>query len=697
MKNILLLLFIVASVQTLSQLTVKFAGVTSGTGSTNPRDIAHDSEGNLIIAGFFSGEVDMDITSGTQMHTEVSMTGIWDNNIVIQKLNSEGELVWSKSWPSISGNSMAWSTEVDANDNIYVGGAYEGTVDFDPGSAEINHTSSDYEDGFLMKLDKNGNILWVKTFHGAGYMRIAGIEIDDNQDLICLFDFADSVDIDPSAATNWIVGLGSWDSGLAKFDANGNHIWSFRISSPYFDTDTYMALDPADNILVTVTTEDWIDFDPLATTAYGLDFGGDDVYIAKYNNDGQFMWVKTIGGTGNETVDAITTDPFGNVIVVGSFSGTVDMDPGASTYYLSSLGGADVFVLSLTPSGGFSWAKKFGNSATDYFRCVSVSPDNIIHIGARASGNIDIDPGSGVVNFPADTEGDSFILKLDALGNYVNHLSLAGTGGTSSLWGILFPLNAIYAAGQFNGNINLDPFNGSLNFNSSPSAYDHTFAVAFCEYSTATISVDTCGTYTSPSGLYTYTTSGVYFDTIPSATFCDSIITINLTLKENPVIEAGEDILACEGDLISVNATGADNYEWSPAVLNGEFFNAPGTSQYFVVKGINLDNCFAQDSLLLTIKSNDECNSPFYNNAFSPNNDGLNDFLYINGAENTTNTFKVFNRWGDLIYTIDNYDNEGVRWDGTNNSGEPLPAGTYFVTFTVSGENAEAAYIQIVY
>jgi len=60
-------------------------------------------------------------------------------------------------------------------------------------------------------------------------------------------------------------------------------------------------------------------------------------------------------------------------------------------------------------------------------------------------------------------------------------------------------------------------------------------------------------------------------------------------------------------------------------------------------------------------------------------------------AKYAQNTFKVFNRWGNLVYDKDNYNNE---WNGQNNAGEDLPNGTYFVIFE-SGDKEVNTYVDL--
>jgi len=76
----------------------------------------------------------------------------------------------------------------------------------------------------------------------------------------------------------------------------------------------------------------------------------------------------------------------------------------------------------------------------------------------------------------------------------------------------------------------------------------------------------------------------------------------------------------------------------------------------------------------------------------TPNGDGANDTYVILGIDQyPANDFKVFNRWGNLIYEKTNYNNE---WAGTNTDGEELPDGTYYAVFTASGREF-ATYVDL--
>jgi gliding motility-associated-like protein len=79
-------------------------------------------------------------------------------------------------------------------------------------------------------------------------------------------------------------------------------------------------------------------------------------------------------------------------------------------------------------------------------------------------------------------------------------------------------------------------------------------------------------------------------------------------------------------------------------------------------------------------------------NGFSPNNDGVNDFFVIEGAETfSKNTLTVYNRWGTAVLDTKGYKNDwGGNWDGKS-----VPDGTYFYIFNDGEGNQISGYIQI--
>ncbi len=162
--------------------------------------------------------------------------------------------------------------------------------------------------------------------------------------------------------------------------------------------------------------------------------------------------------------------------------------------------------------------------------------------------------------------------------------------------------------------------------------------------------------------------------------FSDGPVTV--TVHPLPVIDAGSDAFIHCDSLLTLSAVGAMNYHWSPASLCTTPDQAvTGISALittaFVVNGTDVNGCSSSDTVLVTVS----CDTISIPNGFSPNGDNFNDYFVIdNIGRYPEANLKIFNRWGQLVYEKERYDNS---WNGLSNSdlirlGEDLPDGTYF-------------------
>jgi gliding motility-associated-like protein len=122
--------------------------------------------------------------------------------------------------------------------------------------------------------------------------------------------------------------------------------------------------------------------------------------------------------------------------------------------------------------------------------------------------------------------------------------------------------------------------------------------------------------------------------------------------------------------------TFADNFGWGSNTLVWTITNGP---------------CVADDTVRIIKRIPELCDSTCLEmpTAFSPNGDLTNDHFVVHCIEysyNRINKFKVFNRWGNMVYSKDNYQNDwyGQTNTGDENGGSPLPDGTYFVILSIN-------------
>jgi hypothetical protein len=341
----------------------------------------------------------------------------------------------------------------DALGNVYVTGSFDWVDDFDPGAAVYNLTSAGSEDIFISKFDSSGNFVWTKSIGGVNYDRGSSIVIDASGNVYTTGWFTGTVDFDPSDNVYNLTGSGGQDIFVSKLDALGNFIWAKNIGGMYSDYGNDIAIDLLGNVYITGSFKGTADFDP-GVGVYNLTSNsGDQIFISKLNSSGAFVWAKNMRGIGNGF--SIAIDMANNVYTTGRYLYTVDFDPGAGVYNLTSVGaGDDIFVSKLDASGAFVWAKRMGGTEGDHSRSIAVDGSGNVYTTGVFQDTADFDPGAGVYNLAALTLG-TFVSKLDAWGNFVWAKQL---GSDSFGLGVVVDKACnVYTTGRFSGTGDFDP------------------------------------------------------------------------------------------------------------------------------------------------------------------------------------------------------------------------------------------------
>jgi hypothetical protein len=232
-----------------------------------------------------------------------------------------------------------------------------------------------------------------------------------------------------------------------------------------------IALDASGNVYTTGYFDSIMDFDPGPGTYTLESNGGNEIYISKLNSSGGFVWARAFGGlNGGGTGSSIKVDHMGNIILTGWFGGAVDFDPGVNNFTINAFY-IDMFVLKLDNSGNFIWAKNMGGSNITQASSLAIDPLNNLLLTGHFNGTTDFDPGPNTYNLTeANTNGhgDSFIMKLDSLGNFkwadrfgINEINMSNCIATDNK-------GNVYTSGYYRGQLDFDPGVGTYIL-SSPS------------------------------------------------------------------------------------------------------------------------------------------------------------------------------------------------------------------------------------
>lgn len=182
-------------------------------------------------------------------------------------------------------------------------------------------------------------------------------------------------------------------------------------------------------------------------------------FLITVNSFGQYQWAKLIGGVDFDFASAVAVDKNSNSYVTGSYKGTVDFDPGSATFNLTSVGGADVFLLKIDPAGNFVWAKSMGGVNTDEGKAVAVDAAGNIYCTGNVTNGGDFDPGPGTLSLGGPN--DIFIVKFDAAGNLLWGKSAGGDYFDYAYSIAVDTEGNVYTAGHYEGSGDYDPGPGT--------------------------------------------------------------------------------------------------------------------------------------------------------------------------------------------------------------------------------------------
>jgi len=373
--------------------------------------ITIDNTGNIIIIGYFEGSVDFD--PGIN---EYFLNSIDEEAFFILKLNSNGEFIWAKSLDSPNIYTYKYSISIDNNEDLIISGSFEGTVDFDFGSGVFNATSNGETDMFILKINANGEFIWVKTIGGDSNENSTSLVINNNGEILITGKFySEIVDFDPGNNVTNLFNNEFKSIFILKLDLNGNFIWAKSIESTGINTDVFsIASDAVGNSFITGGFQNTIDFDPGSGIFNLTANGGKDIYILKLDADGNYSWAQAIGSTGeDEHARSITTDNMGNILITGKFMETVDFDSSSSVANLTVNGYKDCFILKLTTNGDFIWVRSVGGPGFDAGTSIATDFEGNILVSGSFKSTADLDPGQGIINYTSNGHFDIFIMKLN--------------------------------------------------------------------------------------------------------------------------------------------------------------------------------------------------------------------------------------------------------------------------------------------
>jgi hypothetical protein len=280
------------------------------------RDIAVNEEGDIAVCGGFKHMLELGGTSLMNFGSGF--------DIFVLQLNSDGAVQWAYSFGD-SPHDFGESIEYDHEGNLLISGYFSETVDFDPGPAVTNESSTGAEDAFLLKLSSTGTYIWSRSFGNADLDIAKRLKVDEDNNIILTGDFAGTVDFDPGEDTYELTAESEVVSVfITKFDDSGEFLWARTIGEN--ETNCFgLDVGEDNNIYLSGFFRYDLDLDPGDGVVSYTSEGSYDVFYLALTADGDHNWSTVIGNDKPAYCRALTYHD-NKLYTAGSFMTAVDFD-----------------------------------------------------------------------------------------------------------------------------------------------------------------------------------------------------------------------------------------------------------------------------------------------------------------------------------------------------------------------------------
>ncbi len=437
--------------------------------------IAACSDGSVVASGILTGSADFDPGPDTFMLSTRFVSSLDTHDAFVAKYSKKGDLIFAINTEDSSeySGADAKAIAVDANDNIYITGSFSGSIRFKSHTQPvILRSASDCRDNFLACYDKNGKLKFAENItHVDGnrkYSDAYSLVVDKNRNVYVAGDFMGAkVDFDPGAGSVLKTSQGK-DIFFSKYDSLGNLVLVKTIGGFDDEYASKIAVDNNGDILLCGNfSSSTIDFDPNASEQILTLKGKTDLFFAKYDSLGNYVFAKNVGKIKSDYATGLAISEDNNFVITGSFIGKlVDFDPGNDSMHLLSTVSSteDAFIAKYNAAGNcilaFSLTSKTdGHSSGTDITCDSIG--NIFTIGNFSGNNVDFDPGSDSFFIKRAGVNHDYISKYDSAGNLLfaeaigNYNYYTNTG--SEINCIRIRGAQIIITGDYNHSLDVDP------------------------------------------------------------------------------------------------------------------------------------------------------------------------------------------------------------------------------------------------
>jgi hypothetical protein len=370
---------------------VQWQKTYGGTNTDNPTCVLPTGDGGFVFGGSsFSG------VSGNKTSTNSGDYDCW-----LFKLDANGEKLWDRCYGGTNTESCGSIVQTTPDGGFFVMG-----ISFSKASGTKTSTNYGGSDGWLLKLDADGNKVWDQSYGGTNLDGLSKLVVRGDGGLLM-----GGSSMSGASGNKTSSQIGVFDAWLVRLDAGGNKLWDASLGGTSSDGVGSMQNCRDNGVIFAGTSSS-----PVSGTKSSANYGSGDFWLVKLDSSETQQWDKSFGGSLNDSVACVRQTSDDGFLIGGTSSSPISGNKTGTNY-----GGDDYWVVRTDSSGAKLWEASFGGATNDTLRSLELTDDGGCILGGNSLSGI-----SGNKTSPNYGGTDIWIVKLDATGAKQWEMSLGG-------------------------------------------------------------------------------------------------------------------------------------------------------------------------------------------------------------------------------------------------------------------------------
>lgn len=313
----------------------------------------------------------------------------------------------------------------------------------------------------LLPISSYGQAEWAFSIGSVHSDWHGEIVVDENNYVYALGRFYNDIDLDPGVGELIYTSAGSFDFFVQKLDANGDLVWAFALGNADNNEAFEICVNDLGEVFIYGSFDGIMDLDPGIAIVNLGSAGYTSHFLMKLNSDGNLIWAKNLGqdiGAAYRYYFGMQLNAESDIYLTGQYGQTIDFDFGSTTDFVTAMGSTDCFLQKITTDGEYVWTRSFGGPNTDGPRDLVLDGDGAAYITGFYNGSADFDPSVLDHTLISAGDYDTYVLKLDSLGEFIWVKSFGGI--YADLYSYSLDVDSeksVYVTGHFAHPMDFDP------------------------------------------------------------------------------------------------------------------------------------------------------------------------------------------------------------------------------------------------